>query len=250
MCCWIAVQAALSASAQEERKIVRADVQEANDDHDPQQHWLDAQCKSIEARMRTEQAFIKRLCAPSEEQIEKMAAMNSEWIRQRLNPQVKAVGDVLAMAFGGRRPRVALNANAPAERNAAAQKAMLTLHTSRLKEILTADQWAKYESEIASRAKFRNLATAECIVTVLDEKLALNNQQRKALVSVISDTCDVSQVYAPFYLQNQGYLPQVPNNILKDHLTPAQMLVINGFQMVEVKRDSVAGGQPLLDLVE
>ena len=107
-------------------------------------------------------------------------------------------------------------------------------YREKLSALLSADQRATYEAEQQARADFRRQAHVECLATLIEQKLDLNDEQRKKLVSKLSGYDLVEKLQMSFYLQNESYLPSLPEALLTDVLDKVQLTRYRNFAKTNV----------------
>jgi len=91
------------------------------------------------------------------------------------------------------------------------------------KKELTAEQFAAYERECERRELFFREAIASILISRMDEKLALSEEQRGKLLDSFIEKWDAQ--WAPpleMFLYNNEYWPSIPDKVVSPHLTPAQ----------------------------
>jgi hypothetical protein len=103
-----------------------------------------------------------------------------------------------------------------------------------IKESLSAQQQAKYQEEVESRANQRKRSIIMCVVAQLDRMLFLTAEQReKIAAAILANWQEPWERWSAFQNNaHQSYFPQVPDNLVVPHLNDSQRKVWSSVQKV------------------
>ena len=185
----------------------------AQPDADAMEQQLRAQFEPI---VKVELSFISRAAKLNDEDRQKLIAAASEWLDKFVGDWKQKGGNRRGIRVLGGGVRTAAN---PRD---SAQEGIATV----AKSVLSPDQMALYEQERQKREEFRKSTAVAGLLVRLDDKLALSTEQRDKLATSL--TADWDANWAPslemFMFRNDMW-PNVPNDLVKSHLTPAQFEV-------------------------
>ena len=183
-------------------------------------------------------ALIRRLCKLDEKQLESLKQFDAKWVKDKTK-KVKAAnnlgGGLIRAVVGG-----LVGAPAQAVDPQTAMTTVVSAHRKELKTILTQEQFTEFETAIAARDKFRNRANAECVVAMLDDRLALSPTQREEIANKLAEWPRIRTLEAHFYFQNHSYIPTLPAEVSK-LLNQSQKKVFDWMQQVDFQGDMFGG---------
>ena len=200
---------------------------------------IDTQGSKLQSKVAVANALVRRVCKPDAEQLEKLNELNAKWVSGKA-VAVKQAGNLAAGVLrvfagpiaGGVQP------DNPAE----AAKRVTTAYKSKLAEILTPEQLAEYEKHVKEREAFRRQANAACIVSILEQRVSLTDQQGKELAKSLTEWSGIQNMQATFYFQNQAYIPNLPASTLKT-LTATQRKILDGMQKADFQFEMFDDGE-------
>ena len=199
----------------------------------------DAQGSKLQSKVAVDNALVRRVCKPDAEQLKKLNELDAKWVRGKA-AAVKQAGNLAAgvlRVFAG--PiGVGVQPDNPAE----AAKRVTTAYRTQLAEILTPEQLAEYEKHVKEREAFRRQANAACIVSILEQRVSLTDQQGKELAKSLTEWSGIQNMQATFYFQNQAYIPNLPAATLKT-LTATQRKILDGMQKADFQFEMFDDGQ-------
>ena len=103
-----------------------------------------------------------------------------------------------------------------------------------LKDALTAEQMMKFEADTADRAALRKRAAILNVVARLDPILCLNAEQRDKITKEIDAAWQERwEQWLTLSIYGDQYFPDVPQNLITNHLNEEQKNVWNGLQRVD-----------------
>ena len=176
-----------------------------------------------------ELSFIKRVCRPTPEQMNKIVAQAKEAMNK--------MGDLVkANQNGG----FVINANEAMIMGPNGEQLSESPHQrveNDLKQLLpkcvSKDQHQRYLEETKTRREYRRRAAISIAVGIVDEKVALNDQQYRDLTQRLTDDWDKASLLRMVnYLQNPEYIPDLPKGQLKEALSKDQYKAWNSYQTV------------------
>ncbi len=197
------------------------------------------------SKVAVDNALIRRVCKLDAEQLKQLETMDAKWVKGKA-VAVKQAGNFAAgvlRVFGG--PNVGVQQDNPFE--AAAR--VTTAYKTKVKEILKPEQLEEFEKHVKERDAFRRQANAECVASVLEERLSLNDSQRKELVKSLSEWSGIQKIQASFYFQNQSFIPNLPASTLKA-LTATQRKIFDGMQKADFQFESFNDGQEVVFIAQ
>ncbi len=166
---------------------------------------------------RVNSALLRRVCTLTENDEAELAKMNDAWIATQMQSALNANNAVAGVARFLKGIVVQnRNQNQPQE----VLQRVKTEIDRHLDSLLTPEQLASFHQEREARHKFRMAALAEVLVSIIDQRVYLTDEQRKDLLPAIEKGIN-SDLYWQFYFQNQTYVPKIESNVLSI-LTPAQ----------------------------
>ncbi len=199
----------------------------------------DPQSSRLQSKIAVDNALVRRVCNLDPEQLKQIDALDAKWIKGKAAAG-KQAGNLAAgvlRVFAG--PAIGgVQQNNPAE----AASRVTTAYKTKLKEILNPEQLAGYETHVKEREDFRREANAACVVALLEDRLCLNDAQRKELIKSLSEWSGIQKMQATFYFQNQSYIPNLPPTALKG-LTATQKKILDGMQKADFQFDMFNDGQ-------
>ncbi len=200
---------------------------------------IDPQGSKLLSKVAVDNALVRRVCKLNEEQSKQLDTLDAKWVKGKAAAQ-KQAGN---LAAGVLRVFAGPNVGAARQDNPAEAASRVTAaYKTKLKEILTAEQLAEFEKNVDEREAFRREANAQCVVAVLEDRLSLNDEQRKALVKSLSAWSGIRTMQATFYFQNQAYIPNLPESVLKA-LTPGQRKILDGMQKADFQFEMFDNGE-------
>lgn len=186
-------------------------------------------------------ALARRVCDLEEEQLQALKDMDQKWLQEKAADKGKARevrGIVAGMArfLGG---RIAAPGQQQDQPQAVVQRVRPIIDEHVL-SILDDEQKEAYQAELEAMETFERESMASVIVASLDARIYLQPDQRKSLIEEIQKWLEGrNRIYWQFYFQNTNYIPDIPSNILKKHLTEAQYSSINGLQKYNYDADQI-----------
>ncbi len=205
-------------------------------DDDAGQH--DPQLQLLKQYAHVNCAFVRRVCVLSEAQEQQLLSINDAWIADAIkkatdpDPENDGVAAGFARLFGIARP-----AQARAPR--AQQQPSLILKSvhqaidKQIESVLEEDQIAQLKVETDARDLFRREAQARVVVSILDRRLFLTDDQRAALEPAIVTSLK-KEIAWSFYLQNDNYIPVITPMVYAKVLDKDQMDALTQWRGVEV----------------
>lgn len=192
---------------------------------DPQM-WL------LNAYVRVNCALARRACKLSEEEEQKLSQLDSAWIDKQLKESiaspVKEVAAGIARFLGRRAAAAAINVNGNnGDPQQIAIPKVKTRIDAAIEEALEPEHKEAFQRERESRDQFRKQAMAAVLVSVLDERVLLTQQQRDELEPVVGKWL-TKDLYWQFYLQNANFIPDIPKSILSKVLSAEQLEALQG----------------------
>ena len=187
-----------------------------------------------------EKKIVRKCCELTSEQEDEVANLNDYVASQIKMTFDKLVDKRVEIRLGASIVRRQPSATT-AQYRAALDK-LSTQYREKLSALLSANQRATYEAEQQARADFRRQAHIECLATLIEQKLDLNEGQRKKLVSELSGYDEAEKLHMPFYLQNDSYLPSLPEALLADVLDKVQLTRYRNFAKTNVVQGPMTSG--------
>ena len=164
-----------------------------------------------------ELSFVKRVCEPTEDQMTKIVAAAKEAhlaMASLVKPQ-NAVQAIRAqvMFMGPQGERMSIN---PYHR---VREDMAKL----LEPLVSPEQYAKYVEEARLRDEYERDAAVGIVLGMIDAKLALSADQRKAIYEkLMEEWKDIDLQWLQNYRNNPQYMPQMPDELISPVLTERQ----------------------------
>jgi hypothetical protein len=205
----------------------------------------DPQASKLQSKVAVDNALIRRICKLDDEQLKQLNTLDAKWVKGKAAAGKQAgnlAAGVIRVFAGG---NVGMQQDNPAE----ASSRVTTAYKAKLKEILKPEQLAEYEKHVKERETFRRQANAECIVSVLEDRLSLNDTQRTELTKSLTDWSGMQRMQATFYFQNQAYIPNLPASVLKA-LTATQRKILDGMQKADFSFEQFNDGQEAIFIAE
>lgn len=169
-----------------------------------------------------ELSFIKRVCRPTDEQMNEIVAAAEQAfakmsdIVQDDNNRVIRVnqGMMQVLVMGPNSERLTQNPYSRIRKDAAQY----------LQPILDKQQYAKYVEEAKQRDLFERESAVGIGVTLIDDKLCLQDEQRTKLFDqLLQKWTHIDILQMQMYLYNPQYIPSIDNRVLLSVLTESQM---------------------------
>lgn len=205
----------------------------------------DPQASKLQSKVAVDNALIRRICKLDDEQQKQLSTLDAKWVKGKAAAGKQAgnlAAGVIRVFAGG---NVGMQQDNPAE----ASSRVTTAYKAKLKEMLKPEQLAEYEKHVKERETFRRQANAECIVSVLEDRLSLNDTQRTELTKSLTDWSGMQRMQATFYFQNQAYIPNLPASVLKA-LTATQRKILDGMQKADFSFEQFNDGQEAIFIAE
>ena len=190
------------------------------------QMWL------LDGYVRVNCALARRACKLSEEEEQKLSQLDSAWVEEQLKESiaspVKEVAAGIARFLGGRAVAevININGNQGDPQRAAIPKVKQRIDTA-IEEALEFDHKEVFQRERESRDQFRKQAMAAVLVSVLDERVFLTQQQRDDLEPEVGKWL-TKDLYWQFYFQNANFIPDIPKRMLSQVLSAEQLESLEG----------------------
>lgn len=171
--------------------------------------------------MNVELGFVKRVCEPTDEQKQKIAAA-AEKCLEEMSDIVGAKANNAFGGFGGGQP-VAMAANGQQLYENPFTRIRRDLADA-IRPLISEQQFANYMAESEKRDQFRREAVVSMTMELLDRHLALTDDQRSRLTERLLEKWEGAEDLTSMetYLSNPQYVPQVPEVIVQRELDEAQ----------------------------
>lgn len=170
--------------------------------------------------VNVELGFIKRVCDPTDEQKQKIAAAVEE--------SLEAMSDIVGAPQGpfgrvGGRVVMARAANGQELKENPSTRIRRDLAET-IRPLLSEQQFADYETELEKRDQFRREAAVSMAVELLDRHLALTDDQRLRITERLLEKWQGAEnLSMQTYVNNPQYVPPVPEVVVQPELDDAQM---------------------------
>lgn len=177
-------------------------------------------------------ALARRACTLSEGEEQKLSQLNTAWIDKQVKESISApaIGVVAGIArFLGGRAAAAEVQNINGDPQQIAIPKVKKKIDIAIEEALEPEHREAYQRERESREEFRKRALAAVLVSSLDERVFLTQQQRDDLEPEV-DKWLTKDLYWQFYFQNANYIPDIPKRVLSKVLSGEQLEALNGAQ--------------------
>jgi len=190
------------------------------------------QMSLLNGYVRVNCALARRACKLSEEEEQKLSQLDSAWLEKQLKESiaspVKEVAAGIARFLGGRAVAevININGNQGDPQQAAIPKVKQRIDTA-IEEALEFDHKEVFLRERESRDQFRKQAMAAVLVSVLDERVFLTQQQRDDLEPEVGKWL-TKDLYWQFYFQNANFIPDIPKRMLSQVLSAEQLESLEG----------------------
>lgn len=171
--------------------------------------------------MNVELGFIKRVCHPTPEQKDKIAAAAEACLQElsvvlAVTPRGGAPGQQRVVAVTASGQRIHEDPIQRIEEEMAAA----------LRPLVSAGQYAEYAQQVAARSRFRRQTTVELVVEMIGSRLWLTDDQRSRLEArLLEDWNQAESTPMQTYLSNPRYLPPVPDALVEPGLDPDQKAI-------------------------
>lgn len=195
--------------------------------------------KFLKPVVNVELSFIKRACDPSEEQMKAIVAAATE--------AYEATGDMIAedpqrIQAGQvqiRGPNNELLNENPFHRIRRDAREYL-------KPLVSNEQYARYQTEADQRDKFERSAAVAMVVGMIDEKIALTDEQRPQTTDLLMEKWkDIDLQSIQNYVYNPQYVPQLPSGTIETVLTKRQWKAWESYTQVNFGMNFNLGNNPV-----
>lgn len=113
------------------------------------------------------------------------------------------------------------------------EKSLRVALQSALKEVLSPEEYAKYEKELNKRKEATKHATIDLIVSRLDQQLWLSPEQRNAITEdLMKEWRDSNENWLSITNYGNRTLPAIPDKTIVPHLTVRQKSAWNNMQKI------------------
>ena len=192
----------------------------------------DPQMQILKQYVHVSCALVRRVCVLSENQEQQLAMMNDAWLAAELKkasgPQNEGVAGGFAQLFGfAQRPRNNRQQQ-PHEQCDLVRKEV----DKQIDSALEPDQVIQYKEERDARDTFRRESQAGVIVSILDRRLYLTEEQRIALKPAIAASLQKDIAWT-MYLQNEKYIPAIPQSVYTKVLDKKQLDSLSQWRNVD-----------------
>ncbi len=185
--------------------------------------------------LTAELSFAGRVCEWSDEQRRAAISAGKKWLKdytQRMAGNPVANRGVVQFVNG---PAAGL------ENVVNAGDFVETALADVIRDVLTDDQKATYDAELAKRGRFRMEAVITNMVARLDDKLDLSATQRRKIAHTLEARWRENWAPAPEAFMHMGdYVPAIPDEYVTPHLSVEQRALWNGLQKVHFQGAGVA----------
>ncbi|MEO8269976.1 MAG: hypothetical protein ABI557_09655, partial [Aureliella sp.] len=171
---------------------------------DPQT-WL------LNRYVRVNCALARRACKLSKEEERKLSQFNGAWVDKQLKESIalpiEGVAAGIARFLGGRAAAevINLNGNNGDPQQIAIPKVRKKIDAA-IEEALEPEHKETFQRECESRDRFRKQAMAAILISALDNRVFLSQQQRDELEPEVAQWL-TKDLYWQFYFQNDNYIP-------------------------------------------
>lgn len=174
--------------------------------------------------VNVELGFIKRVCQPTPEQKQKIAAAADATIDALNNIAVLNQAEQVG-GFAGGSEIVAVTANGVQLTEDPIKEIQQNMLEA-LRPILSAEQYAAYVDESTRRSQSKRQAVVAIAVVLIDQQLILTDQQQENLTSRLLDEWENAESLSiQMYVSNQQYFPELPDAVLQSELDAKQLAV-------------------------
>lgn len=169
--------------------------------------------------VNVELGFIKRVCDPTDEQKQKIAAAVEE--------SLEAMSDIVGAPqkpFGGFGGGVVMAraANGQELKENPSTRIRRDLADT-IRPLLSEQQFAAYETELEKRDQFRREAAVSMAVELIDRHLALTDDQRLRITERLLEKWQGAEnLSMQTYVNNPQYVPPAPEVVVQPELDDAQ----------------------------
>lgn len=196
----------------------------------------------LKPMVNLELSFIKRVCDPSDEQMEAIVK-EAENVLGKMSDLVRAPGRVaMGLAVGGARG-LAVGGDMGVVFRGPNQEQLIGNPYHRVREEmadcvkpkLTAEQYDRYVEESKQRDEFEREVAVSIAVELLDSKLVLTSEQRTQLTEkLMQGWKQVDFQWLQSYQNNPQYLPTMPSDLIEPILTSTQKNLWNAVNRTRV----------------
>ena len=168
--------------------------------------------------LNVRRGLIKRTCELNEDEKKNLDSIEEVWFNKELAKGAQKGGIVengVAMLLG-RPARVDVN-DAPGK-----VKRLQSLLDKKLFELLSIEHRTQVQAAIEEMERFECEASAQVLVSKMDEMFVLSAEQRDLLEPKLATWLKGKSLYMQFYMQNRSYLPNIPVDIVQKVLTSEQ----------------------------
>jgi hypothetical protein len=166
-----------------------------------------------------ELSFVKRVCEPTDEQMDKIVAAAKE-AHKAMASVVTPQGAAMAIRAGG----IMMFMGPEGERMTVNPYHRVREDVAKLLEPLVApEQYAKYVEEAKLRDEYERDAAIGIVLDMIDARLVLSAEQRKEIgQKLMNDWKEVDLQWLQNYRNNPQYMPVMPDELILPTLTEAQ----------------------------
>ena len=227
---WRVAPAARAAPAAEGQSVLDLLTKALGEEIDPNVLKLENQyLPKVQQLLRSELAFVKRVCRPDKEQYQEIALAARGWLRPAVREYAVAANQIRKRGARG------WAATMPQAGTMLRKKI-----NAIVKATLRPDQVEQYEEECAFRTAHRKRAVVLNLIVKLDEKLGFTPEQRDKLIESLTEGYQESwEQWLQFMHHNADFTPQIPNECVLSVLNEEQK---NVWQQLSKTRRGVAVG--------
>lgn len=182
--------------------------------------------QQFEKKMHVELAFLRRAVKLTPEQDKKLAALDAKAIDEARNAARNQ------KAGGIFRRQIIINGA-----EAVDPLRMRSFERELAKQIdstLDPDQREQYALEKKRRDEFQHELAISGLIILLDKKLALSPDQKKALRESLNDWSDSGSIEFDNYFNNNNYLPACPDDLILKHLSQTQAKIYSNIPRLDM----------------
>ena len=179
--------------------------------------------------VNSELSFVKRVCHPSDDQMSAIV----EAATRAYQKMADLINEPNQQFFVGNKIRIMGPANEQLKENPYTR--IRRDVKQYLKPLVSTKQFQQYEAEAKARDDFERTAAIQIVVGIIDSKLVLTEDQQTQLQDqLMKGWKNIDIDWLKRYLFNPQYLPQVPDKIVTDILTPPQRKSWETFQKTQM----------------
>lgn len=166
-----------------------------------------------------ELSFVKRVCEPTDEQMDKIVAAAKE-AHKAMASVVTPQGAAMAFRAGG----MMMFMGPQGERMTVNPYHRVREDVAKLLEpLVSPEQYTKYVEEARLRDEYERDAAIGIVLDMIDSRLVLSEDQRKEIgQKLMNDWKEVDLQWLQNYRNNPQYMPQMPDELISPTLTAAQ----------------------------